>query len=172
MTATTRRFAGAAVLAVAVCAIVVAFGAATVEDTLAILLLVLCGLGLLALVRAVGASTPPVRRPLFERSLRQRPERPERPPELTRLEIDLAFGAESAAQLHSRVVPVLRMIAAGRLASRHGVDLERRPEAALELLGENVWELVRPDRPPPRDLLAPGLPLRRISDVVTRLEEL
>lgn len=166
------RFVGGAALAFAGLAAVYAFGVAEADEALAVFLLVLCALGLLALVRTVSAAAPPPRESLFDRALR--PKRPERtrPEELTRLEVDLAFGVESAGQLHSRVVPLLRSVAAARLVSRHGVDPARRPEAARRLLGDEVWALVRPDREPPRDLLARGIPLRTIAAAVDALERL
>lgn len=167
-----RRFAVAAAFAVLALAAVVGFGLVRLDDAVAAFLLVLGGIGLLALVRAVGVSAPPAQGSLFEQALRPRQPERRRPPDLTRIEVDLAFGVESAAQLHSRLVPLLRMIAAARLASRHGVDLGRAPGTACALLGDDAWELVRPDRPAPREMLAPGLPLRRIGRVITTLEEL
>ena len=40
------------------------------------------------------------------------------------------------------------------------------------MLGEDAWELLRPDRPEPRDRDAPGIPLRRLRTVVDTLEQL
>jgi hypothetical protein len=166
------RFAGAATLAVVGLAVVVAFGVAEAADALAVFLLVLCAVGLLALVRAVHAAAPAERGSVFERALRPPPAERGRPLELMRIEVDLAFAAESGAQLHTRVVPLLRTIAAARLLVRHGIDPDVQPDAARTLLGDEAWELVRPDRPAPTDVLAPGLPLRRISTAVDALERL
>jgi hypothetical protein len=38
------------------------------------------------------------------------------------------------------------------------------------LLGEELWELLRPDRRPPEDRLGPGLPLPQLQAAVERLE--
>ena len=166
------RFAGAATLAAAGLAGVVALGVADPADAFAVFLLVLCAVSLLALVRAVHAAAPPPAASVFERALQPKPEERARPLELTRLEVDLAFAVESEAQLHSRLVPLLRTLARARLSTRHGVDLERRPEDARALLGDEAWRLVRPDRPAPHDLLARGLPARRLAAVVDVLEKL
>jgi hypothetical protein len=55
---------------------------------------------------------------------------------------------------------------------RHGVELERQPDVARRLLGEQAWDLVRADRPPPADSLGPGLREEEIAAAVTRLESL
>ena len=50
--------------------------------------------------------------------------------------------------LHYRLVPRLRSIAAGLLASRRRVSLERESRRRRRpILGDTTWELVRPDRP-------------------------
>ena len=53
-----------------------------------------------------------------------------------------------------------------------GFELERRPEAARALLGEDAWELLRPDRPPPEDRHGPGVPPRRVAALIERVESL
>ena len=59
-----------------------------------------------------------------------------------------------------------------RKRSRRGVDLDREPERARELIGANAWELVRPERTPPTDRLAPGPPLADLRVVVDEIERL
>ena len=93
-------------------------------------------------------------------------------PELARLEREVTLSTTTAFDLHFRLRPVLRRISARMLASRRGIDLERRPEAARALLGEELWELVRPDREPPRDRAAGGLELRSLHTMVGALEAL
>jgi hypothetical protein len=88
------------------------------------------------------------------------------------MEREITLGSSSAAHLDGRLLPILREAAAARLAARHKVELAGRPEAARRLLGEDVWELLRPDRPESDDTSASGLPLRRIRDVVETLERL
>jgi hypothetical protein len=43
---------------------------------------------------------------------------------------------------------------------------------ARSLLGEDVWELLRPDRPEPDDRHGPGIPRERIAAVIERVEVL
>jgi hypothetical protein len=77
----------------------------------------------------------------------------------------------SAFDVHYRLRPSLRVVASGLLL-RRGVDLERSPERARELVGADVWELIRPDRPAPDDRAAPGLPLATVERAVGDLERL
>ena len=84
------------------------------------------------------------------------------------LELSLAF----ADHAHRRLVPLLRSAAAARLSLRHGIELERQPDVARRLLGEQAWDLVRPDRPAPTNALAPGPPQVEVTAVVARLESL
>jgi len=94
------------------------------------------------------------------------------PVELLRVERELELGIAGAAHAHRRLLPMLREAAAARLASRHGVELERRPDAAQKLLGDDVWELLRPDRPEPADRFDPGVPRERVAAAIERLESL
>ena len=106
----------------------------------------------------------------FESALRRRPAAMPQPIELLRVERELELGIASAGNAHRRLLPMLREAAAARLASHHGVELERRPEAARLLLGDEVWELVRPDRPKPSDRFDPGIPRHQVVAAVERLE--
>lgn len=108
----------------------------------------------------------------FEEALRPRPVETERPPELERLEREIVLGAGSAAYAYRRLLPRLRAAAAARLAVGHGIGFERRPEAARALLGEHAWELLRPDRPEPKDPNGPGVPRPHIEALVERIEAL
>ncbi|HEY2073926.1 MAG TPA: hypothetical protein VGG88_10165, partial [Gaiellaceae bacterium] len=84
-----------------------------------------------------------------------------RPNDLVRVERDLVLSVADAGELHARVLPQLREAVAAR-----------RNENARELLGEDAWELLRPDRPIPTDRTAPGLALHRISALVDAIEKL
>jgi hypothetical protein len=108
----------------------------------------------------------------FEAALRgsatPTPERSVSPRIEREFELSLAF----ADYAHRMLLPLLRTAAAARLSMRHGIELERQRDAARRLLGEETWELVRPDRPPPADGLGPGLREEEIAVVVARLEAL
>jgi hypothetical protein len=85
---------------------------------------------------------------------------------------DVQQSVASSFHLHTRLRPLLREIAAHRLSMRFGVDLDREHERARELTGGEAWELVRPERPPPSDRLAPGPPASHLSKVVEELERI
>ena len=88
--------------------------------------------------RAPGAEPAPLERP--PRPQRRRAARIDRPA------LDLAEA--SAFDLHHALRPIVREIAAARLA-RRGISLDRQPDRAQALLGAQAWELVRPDREAP-----------------------
>jgi hypothetical protein len=56
------------------------------------------------------------------------------------------------------------------LTTRRRISLDAEPEAARAALGGEAYELVRPDRPPPQDRLARGLPADELGRVVRSLE--
>lgn len=78
-------------------------------------------------------------------------EKPPRSPRVGQLESvarALKLAEASAYDLHHSLRPIVREVAAARLA-RHGVSLGREPERARALLGAQTWDLVRPDREEP-----------------------
>jgi hypothetical protein len=97
---------------------------------------------LLALGRLTSESDESSRSPFDEPP--PKPPRVERLPELARIEreVMLATGSDFDQQLRLR--PLLRDIAEHRLWSRRGIALDENPVRAAELLGPEVWELLRP----------------------------
>jgi hypothetical protein len=138
----------------------------------AIWTLLVAGIALTALVRLSRGGNGPRHARRFESALRGRPEPSSEPVEILRMERELVLGIADAAHAHRRLLPLLRAAAAARLASRHGIELEHRREAARTLLGDEAWELLRPDRPPPADRHGPGMPRERLVAVIERLESL
>jgi hypothetical protein len=122
--------------------------------------LALAAIAVASLVRVLGAVSQTSGESLFERALSLKPQQPMRPPELVRIERELVLGLASDGHLHRRLLPLLREAA----AARGGLDPAR--------LGPEAWEILRPDRPAPTDRTAPGIPLRRLRDIVSRLEQL
>jgi hypothetical protein len=97
---------------------------------------------------------------------------PSRPSQLHAVERLAASAGTSALQVHAYLRPVLVEIASHRLAAR-GQTLERMPdEIARELLGDQLWETVRPDRPFPEDRHGPGVRPEELSAIVDVLERL
>jgi hypothetical protein len=105
--------------------------------------------------------------------LRRRPARrvaDSRPLEQLR-QIDRALTAAQASEVgvDRDLRPLFRPIAAMRLA-RRGVDLDRHPEKARAILGEQLWELVRADRARGSNLVAGGISTGGLQSLIERLE--
>jgi hypothetical protein len=130
--------------------------------------LALAAIGLDALVRTLGAESWHDRASLFEHAVSRKTPEPMRPSEIVRIEREITLGTTSAGHLHTRLVPLLREAAAARL----GIDFELHSDRARAALGEESWELLRPDRPEPADRSAPGLSIRRVRAVVDEIERL
>lgn len=132
---------------------------------------VLCmgGVLLLALVRTTRLHAEPQRSSQFEQALAAMRAPPPEPGEST-LVRDLELSTFNTFHFHARVRPLLRDIAAERLRSRYGVELDAEPGRARELVGTAAWEVVRPDRPPPEDRLAAGPTAAELRVLVDELE--
>ncbi len=122
--------------------------------------------GLLGALRA----RHPTRPSAFDQALRRRPRGPERPGDLARIEREVALAATSAGDVHFRLRPRVRAVAAHRLSARRGIDLDAEPGAARAALAPAVWELVRPDRAEPSDRFAPGIGRDQLRAVVDGLD--
>lgn len=132
-----------------------------------IYLLVLCGAIVVVLVLALGRAYP---NETVLRAPASRPTRATPPASLARIELEAALAVASTFDLHYRLVPRLRTVAVGLLSSRRRVSLEQDPVTARSILGDDVWELVRADRPPPQDRLATGIHAREFARTVDALE--
>jgi hypothetical protein len=157
----------AAVLALALVAVAV-FAPGRVGLGVRIYALVLCAevlvVVLASLRRAYPAETPVRQLPRAAASQRQPP------PSLARIELEAALGVTGSFDLHHRLVPRVRSIAAGLLVSRRRVSLDTNPAEAQAILGDTTWELVRPDRPAPEDRLARGIAPQELARVADALE--
>jgi len=176
MTAGRRRAAIVAVLGTAGFVVGFVFAPSERRAAAAAFLLLLGILGLILAAGRLRTEAPASRGSLFTRrapSVRRLPglRRRRRPTEIELLEGRLLTAARNAADFHMRLRPILREIATARLARRHGVSLDRDVAAARALLGEELWEVVRPDRPEPLDRTAPGPGLEALGPLVMRLEE-
>jgi len=131
-------------------------------------------LGGIAVAVLVG-SLQKLRPQRWERSpFDRRPEKPDPPAavgELERIDRLVVLGSGNAFDLHYRLRPLLRDLARERLHARHGIELDRDAERARPLLGEELWELVRPERELGRRS-GPGVPPPVLAQVVDRLEAL
>jgi len=127
-------------------------------------LLFVGALFMLVVVSGVGAALPRSRRSELTRALDRPPAEAEGVPQLAKVEREVTLAIGSAYDLHARLLPHLREIAAARL-ERSG----RR--AGPETLGR-WWELLRPDRPEPEDRFAPGIREADLRALVADLERL
>jgi len=144
-------------------------GPASVREILAAYVLALAAIALLTLTRLARTEDEWERSTSeLARALAPRPRVRLRPAELIRTERDLTLSTANAGEVHARLLPQLRDVAAARLADRHDLALAD----ARDLLGDEAWELLRPDRPIPLDRSAPGLPLRRIAILLDAVERL
>lgn len=94
--------------------------------------------------------------------------RPERARPLEELEHAVDFSLGTAFDVHYRLRPHLRRIAAYRLAGR-GVRLDIEPDRARALVGPDAWDLIRADRPEPEDRSGRGLDLPSIRRAVEQI---
>jgi hypothetical protein len=97
---------------------------------------------------------------------------PSRPDQLIKLERLAALAASDAMHVHAYLRPLLAEIAAARLAAS-GVTFDvLEGEAGQRLLGECLWELVRPGRPFPEDRRGPGVSTQELASMLDTLERL
>jgi hypothetical protein len=127
-------------------------------------LLFLGSLLMLVVLSAVGTALPRSRRSELTRALDERPSPPAGVPQLAKVEREVTLALGSSYDLHARLLPHLREIAAARL-ERTG----RRP--GPDTLGR-WWELLRPDRPEPQERFAPGIREADLRALVADLERL
>jgi hypothetical protein len=127
---------------------------------------------LVQLLARLGRSLPEQGASPVDAALVRRPPRVIRVPELERIEREVTLGLTTAFDLHFRLRPTLRRIASELLRARRGIDLDASPTAARRALGDETWELVRPDREPPHDRFGRGLDLDSLRRVVVSLEAL
>ena len=136
-------------------------------DLYVLFLAVLFMFGFVHATREAGGSQPSV----FDRALRRRRPPPARPASLAKLEREVALAPLTSFDFHARLRPTLHEIAAYKLANR-GIALDSTSPAARAALGDELWELLRPDRRPPEDRNAPGVPLTRVRAILDALENI
>lgn len=148
----------------------IAFAPGRAELAVRVYALLLCAVALVLVVAALHRAYPAAT-PLRGATARGRARRRAVPSSLARIRQETALGVAGSFDLHHRLRPRLRGLAGELLAARHRVALDTEHERARALLGNDAWELVRPDRPPPEDRLARGLPISDLRRVVESLEE-
>jgi hypothetical protein len=127
----------------------------------------------LAAAHAAHDAFPPARSSALAVALkRRRAPAPERPSGLATTERLVFLAGATAFDLHQGLRPVLRGIAAQRLADNRGLRLDDGGPQVEAALGEELWELVRPDRATPESRFGPGLGPRELRRAIERLESI
>jgi hypothetical protein len=93
-------------------------------------------------------------------------------PAYAKISSDLGWAPVSQWHYDHGIRPLFGRLLESVLAERHRVDLARDPARARDLVGDDIWPLVDPSRPPSFDSKAPGADLRTLTRIVDRLEQL
>jgi hypothetical protein len=91
--------------------------------------------------------------------------------QLRRVDETLTAARASEVGVDRELRPLFRAIAATRLA-RRGVHVDRHPEEARAILGEELWELVRAGRPRGSNRFAGGISTAGLQSLIERLERI
>ena len=122
---------------------------------------------------AAQAAFPPARSSALAVALkRRRAPAPERPSGLVTTERLVFLAGATAFDLHQGLRPVLRGIAAQRLADYRGLQLDGGGPQVESALGGELWELVRPDRAIPESRFGPGMRPQGLRRAIERLESI
>ncbi len=121
---------------------------------------------------AVLAGTGAVRlRPTRRQPPRPRAPENELPSRLRQIASVLRESEQSEIGVDRSLRPLLVPIVAARLG-RRGVDMALAPQRAQELLGDVLWEIVRPDRPSAAYRIGGGLADDDLRTAIAHLEQL
>lgn len=132
------------------------------------------GVGVLVVLGAIDAITtrfPIDWRPPAAFASQIRPSAPDPPQRLREIERLVAYAQWDGVDFHARLRPVLRLIAARRLAAQGTIDIDANPEAARAALGERVWTLLAP-KDPTKIRRDGGIASEELRAVVATLEAL
>jgi hypothetical protein len=125
----------------------------------------------LTLAAALAAATALQLRPTQGRQPPPRARDDEMPLRLRQIVDVLRESEQSEFGVDRSLRPLLVPIVAARLG-RRGIDMELAPRRAQELLGDPLWEIVRPDRPPAAYGAGRGLADDDLRTAIERLEQL
>lgn len=93
-------------------------------------------------------------------------------PAYAKISSDVGWAPVSQWHYDHGVRPLLSRLMQSALAEHHRVDVATDPARAQRLVGDDVWPLIDPSRPPSFDSTAPGTDLRTLARIVERLEQL
>jgi hypothetical protein len=167
-----RRAVGMGLLVTLAAGLALIFTAGSRATVLDVYLLVIAGITLLALVRFARVLRLSSPASSFEAALARAKAQRSGAEDALALDREVELSRMDAFHFHVRMRPLLRDVAAYRLRVHYGVELDREPERARELLPAELWEVVRSDRPPPSERLAPGPTLAQQRRLLDGLEKL
>jgi hypothetical protein len=102
--------------------------------------------------RVLASALPALSRSAFD-SVRDRPsDPPSRLDDVIDVEAAILDAEWSWTGVEHRLRPLLRRIATARLVEKYQIDLERQPDAARKIMGEELWALVGPGSYGPADV--------------------
>ena len=125
----------------------------------------------LVLAAALAAATALELRPARRRQAPPRAPDDELPSGLRQIVDVLRESEHSEFAVDRSLRPLLVPIVAARLG-RRGVDMALAPRRAHELLGDRLWEIVRPDRTSTAHRVGRGLGGDELREAIERLERL
>ena len=125
----------------------------------------------LALATALAAAAALQLRPARRQQPPPRARDHEMPLRLRQIADDLRESEQSEVGVDRSLRPLLVPIVVARLG-RRGVDMALAPRRAQELLGDVLWEIVRPDRPSAAYRVGRGLAGDDLRTAIERLEQL
>jgi hypothetical protein len=125
----------------------------------------------LALATALAAAAALQLRPARRQEPPPRAQDQGVPSRLRQIADDLRESQQSEFGVDRSLRPLLVPIVATRLG-RRGVDMALAPQRAQELLGDVLWEIVRPDRPSAAYRVGHGLADDDLRTAIERLEQL
>jgi hypothetical protein len=125
----------------------------------------------LALAAALAAATALQLRPAQRQQPPPRARDDEMPLRLRQIVDALREAEQSEFGVDRSLRPLLVPIVAARLG-RRGIDMALAPRRAQELLGDVLWEIVRPDRPSAAYRVGRGLAGDDLRTAIERLEQL
>ena len=125
----------------------------------------------LALAAALAAGTASQLRSARRQEPPPRPRDDEMPLRLRQIVDVLRESERSEFGVDRSLRPLLVPIVAARLG-RRGIDMSLAPRRAQELLGDRLWEIVRPDRTSAANRVSRGLPSNDLRAAIERLEQL
>jgi hypothetical protein len=125
----------------------------------------------LALAAALAAATALELQPAQRKQPPPRARDDEMPLRLRQIVGVLRESEQSEFGVDRSLRPLLVPIVAERLG-RRGIDMALAPRRARELLGDRLWEIVRPDRPSAAYRVGPGLADDDLREAIERLGQL